>query len=254
MAGLLAFPAAMLNAVVGQNGFASAACFGWAALLLERRPRLAGACLGLLICKPHLAVGVPVALIAARRWPALASCAIVAAALILASWLALGTETWRAFLAAAPLARAMLDDREIWAKMLSAYAAVRLMGGGATFASAMQILLAATSLTILARLAWRRPSGAALVSAMVATGMLCSPYIWDYDQVCLAVPLAWLAAQGERLGFLPWEKLALAALFLLPVLARALNLGLGLPIAPVLLTALLGLIYRRAEPSGAVHI
>ncbi len=247
LVGLLAFPAAMLNAVVGQNGFATAACFGWAAVLLDRQPRLAGACLGLLVCKPHLAIGVPIALLAARRWSALASCAMVAAGLILLSWLLLGTPTWHAFLSATPLAHAMLDDREIWAKTLSLYAAARLLGASPAIAFGLQMLLGASSLAVLARVSWHRPSGTALVSAIVAATMLCSPYIWDYDQVCLAIPLAWLAALGARQGFLAWEKLALAALFLLPVIARAMNLGLGVPIAPFLLVGLLGLTARRAS-------
>jgi arabinofuranan 3-O-arabinosyltransferase len=50
-----AFPAVLANAVVGQNGFLTAALIGGALVLMERRPILSGVLLGLLTYKPHLA-------------------------------------------------------------------------------------------------------------------------------------------------------------------------------------------------------
>ena len=96
----------------------------------------------------------------------------------------------------------MLDDREIWAKTLSLYAAARLLGASPAIAFGLQMLLGASSLAVLARVSWHRPSGTALVSAIVAATMLCSPYIWDYDQVCLAIPSC-LAGRTRRPAGLP---------------------------------------------------
>ncbi|MEJ0045167.1 MAG: glycosyltransferase family 87 protein [Rhodospirillales bacterium] len=59
---LLTAPAVLMNLGSGQTGFYTAASFAWAAVLLDRRPALAGAALGVLVAKPHLAVLVPVAL------------------------------------------------------------------------------------------------------------------------------------------------------------------------------------------------
>ncbi len=249
---ILAFPAAMLNAVIGQNGCLSAGCFGGAAWLLERRPALAGMCLGLLVYKPHLAIGAPFVLAAARRWTALAACALTAAGLIVFSWAMLGTGTWRAFLATVPLIRAMLQSTDVWPKMMSAYAAARLLGAGPYFAAALQVGVALGALVCVLMVGARRPGAGAEIAVIVAAAMLCSPYVWDYDQVCLAVPMAWVAAEGGRLGWRSGERTILAALYLLPVLARALNLAIGLPIAPLLLLALLAAITMRARPTPSV--
>ena len=86
---ILAFPGVLVNAGHGQNGFLSAACFG-GFMLLQRWPLLAGACLGALAFKPHLALLAPVVLLAARRWRMLAGAALSAAGLCVLSWLVLG--------------------------------------------------------------------------------------------------------------------------------------------------------------------
>jgi hypothetical protein len=65
---IFAFPAVLSNVGHGQNGFLSAALFGAGALWLERRPILAGICLGALVYKPHLGVMIPVALLIFGRW------------------------------------------------------------------------------------------------------------------------------------------------------------------------------------------
>jgi hypothetical protein len=67
------------------------------------------------------------------------------------------------------------------------------------------------------------------------------------------VPLAWTAAAAERDGFLPWEKLVLAAAFLLPMVARAVGMTVGVPVAPLVVLALLTVVVRRAcWPAGRV--
>ena len=40
--------------------------------------------------------------------------------------------------------------------------------------------------------------------------LLMTPYMMDYDLVILALPIAWIALEGARSGFLPWEKSLLA--------------------------------------------
>ena len=72
---ILAFPAFLVNAGHGQNGFLSAALIGGGALCSTSAPLLAGLCLGALVYKPQLAVMIPIALIAARRWTTLAAAA-----------------------------------------------------------------------------------------------------------------------------------------------------------------------------------
>ncbi|MDB5736863.1 MAG: hypothetical protein JWO65_531, partial [Sphingomonas bacterium] len=72
----------------------------------------------------------------------------------------------------------------------------------------------------------------------------------DYDLAALAIPLAWLFGEGLRRGFLPWEKAALVAGYLLPLVARDLALDLGVPIAPLVLIAVFAACARAAGWTG----
>jgi hypothetical protein len=86
----LATPAALINALWGQNGQFSAALLAGGILLLESRPSLAGLLFGLLCFKPHLAVLVPLALAARGRWRSFAA-AVATVTAISAGVFVLGT-------------------------------------------------------------------------------------------------------------------------------------------------------------------
>ena len=73
-----------------------------------------------------------------------------------------------------------------------------------------------------------------------------TPYMMDYDLVVLALPIAWIALEGRRSGFLPWEKSLLALMWLLPLFARSLAGHALIPIAPLATLLLLADIARRA--------
>src|SRR6202042_1202111 len=87
----LGFPAALWNVTAGQNGFLTAALIGGTLGLLQRRPALAGICLGLLTYKPQFGLLFPLVLIADRQWRTIASAAITAIALAVLSWLVFGS-------------------------------------------------------------------------------------------------------------------------------------------------------------------
>jgi hypothetical protein len=55
----LAFPPVLIDCVIGQNGFLTAALFFGGVALLERRPFVAGLLIGCLVIKPQLALLVP---------------------------------------------------------------------------------------------------------------------------------------------------------------------------------------------------
>src|SRR6202007_3224914 len=98
---ILAFPAVWWNFGLGQNAFLTAALFGAATLLVDRRPILAGLLFGALCYKPHFGLLVPLALAAGGRWRCFAAAAASAGGLVLASLMVFGSSTWEAFLAAA---------------------------------------------------------------------------------------------------------------------------------------------------------
>jgi len=245
---LLSFPGFVMNALSGQNAPLSAACFCGAALWLETRPIVAGMCLGGLVCKPQLALCVPVALLAARRIKALLVCGLTAAALCALSFLVLGGGVWRGFLANAPNARVDIETIAIkWPKLQTAYGTVRLAGGGSEAAYAVQGFVSAAALALLAFVAVRRPGPLLEVSALTAAALLFTPFLYDYDLAQLAVPIACLTALAQKTRWLSWEKTLLLALFLLPLAARPAGLSLGIIIAPPLVFALLAALSRRSR-------
>lgn len=247
VATILAFPAVLLTLGHGQNAFLSAALLGFGALMLDRRPVLAGVAFGLLAYKPHLGLMLPFALLFARRWTTFAAAAATVLAFAALSLLAFGPETWRGFLAGAPLARATLEQGLVDpGKMTSAFAAVRDLGGPIPLAYAVQaavVAACAAGLWLAQRRSFRGPAEPALI---VLASLLASPFALDYDLLLLAFPVAWLGGEGLRHGFRPWEKLALLAGFALPLLARPLAMHAHLPIAPLVLLALSALVLRRA--------
>ena len=243
---IFAFPAVLTNVGHGQNGFLSAALFGAGALWLERRPWLAGVCLGALAYKPHLGLMIPVALAVGRRWKSFAAAAATVVGLAGLAFAVFGAATWRGFLADSALARAALEQGLVGdAKMQSAFAAVRLWGGPLALAYGLQALVAAAAAAGLLWLRRRAPGSAAEGPAMIVAALIASPFLLDYDLVILAAPLAWMLRQGAAAGFRPWEKTTLAAVFVLPAVSRTLATAAHLPLAPFLMAALFWLMLRR---------
>jgi alpha-1,2-mannosyltransferase len=243
---IFAFPAVLVNAGHGQNGFLTTALLGGGILALKRRPILAGVLLGALIFKPHLGLMIPVALIAAGRFKAFASASATVAALIGVSWLVFGSDTWHAFFEASKFARATLEQGLVDpAKMQSSFAAIRLVGGSIPLAYSVQGLVALAAAGALVFLIRARPESAAAGPALAGATLLASPFLFDYDLAILAIPLGWLASAGVRRGFLPWEKLTLLLGFVLPLVSRSLAVSLGIPIGPVVIALVMAAVVRR---------
>jgi alpha-1,2-mannosyltransferase len=251
---ILAFPAVFSNLGHGQNAFLSTALIGGGALMLNARPVAAGICFGALVYKPHLAILIPIALIAARRWRVLIATAVSATTFCLLSLAAFGPTTWQAFLAASPKARMALEQHMVGdEKMQSVFAGVRLLHGSLTLAYGLQLVVAlavGAALFLLQRRSFRSPAEG---PAMVAATLLASPFLLDYDLVLLAIPLAWIARESLRTGFLPWEKSILVAAFALPAVSRSIAGLAGVPIAPLVILAVFLLVLRRAREPAPLH-
>jgi len=256
----LGYPAVMVNAGFGQNGFLSAGLLGGAAMWLDRRPELAGLCFGCLAYKPQLGIVVPLALAVAGRWRCFAVAAATVLALAAAATLAFGADIWPAFLAGMTEARHHWMERpnplylKYW---ITVYGAVRLHGGPLVLAYAAQ---AATSVTAAALLAWallRRPPGArsgrAEVAAIAACVPFCSPFMLEYDLLILAVPMAWLLGEALRDGFRRGEIAALIAAYLAPALFKVTAFDNALKLSVIAAAALLfAVVLRRcATPNAA---
>ena len=238
------FPVLINNATVGQNGFLTAALIGGTLYFLPMRPVLSGICLGLLTYKPQYGLLFPLVLIAASQWTVFVTAAIVAVVLAAVSLFAFGIESWQAFLHWMPMfSQAFLTEgRATFWKLQSLFALVRFLGGSEQLAWIFQWTLSGTVAVGLA-LMWRSSVRYSLKAAALAVGtLLITPYLFMYDMMVLAVPVAFLVRIGLASGFRRYE---------LPALACALGLIIGFTFlrAPVGLGATLivaGLIAGRA--------
>ena len=245
---VLVFPGALIAAGHAQNGFVTGALLVGGVALLDRRPLVAGALLGALIVKPHLALLVPFWLAAGGRWRAFAAAAASAAGLLLLSWLAFGTNAMIGYVnswqASAAIMRAA--DADFLLRMATPYAQVRLFAGE-TAALVVSGVIALAMLALVA-LSARRFGGDAMAGGafMLAATALASPYLFNYDLPFLVLPILWLVREGLRDGFRQWEKLLLVALWFAPYATRAAALPLGLNLMPLASALLVWLVWSRA--------
>ena len=241
-----AFPAVLSNFIVGQNGFLTAGLVGGALVLLERKPIWAGVLLGLLTYKPHLGLLFPIALIVGGYWRAFFTAAIVAAMMAAASLIAFGADTWHAFLGnIGHTSRAFLSEG--WAdfsKLQTAFGLIRALGGSEMLAWSVQIAVALTAAAAVAAV-WRSRTAYEIKAAALGVGaMLATPYLYTYDLVVLAVPLAFLFRLGRARGFLVHELTGIGLACLLILVFPFVKAPVGF--AAVLAVA--ALIVRRAFP------
>lgn len=242
----LALPTVFCNAMVGQNGFLTAALVGGTLYLMPSRPVLAGVCLGLLSYKPQYGFLFPLVLIAAGQWRVFAAAAVTVLALAVASWFAFGIEAWKAFFHWMPtFSQAFLRDGDTnWWRLQSLYALIRFLGGSEWFAWAMHWVFVASVATVLAVM-WRSRVPYTLKAASLAAGTLLStPYLFMYDMAVLAIPIAFLVRIGLRSGFRPYElpALGLALALIIVFIVTSFPLGFG---AALIVS---GLVLRRAGP------
>lgn len=242
---LLAFPAVFWNIGLGQNAFLSAALFGGATLLVDRRPVLAGILFGALCYKPHFGLLIPLALIAAGRWRTVAAAGATVTALVLASIALYGVDTWRDYIAASAAAPAMYGSgRILFAGFVSPFGAVRLVGGGVHLAYAIQAA-AALIAAALVWAVWRRNLPLPLRAATLAAATLVAvPLALLYDLMLSAVAVAWLLR--DKAAAPAWERTAIALSFLALVDARGLAEQFHLPLTALSALVLFVLVARRA--------
>src|SRR5664279_4896037 len=245
----LAFPAVFINLGQAHNGFLTAALIGAALCQLDRRPILAGILIGCLTYKPQFGLLIPLVLIATGRWRVFAAAAVTLAVMALAVTFAFGVDVWSAFLATGKFTRTVVLEQggTGWYKIQSVFSWVRLWGGGIALAYALQ---AAVTLVVAAALAWlwRSPAAYPLKAAGLLIGsVLATPYSLDYDLMLLAPAIAYLALDGFARGFAPWEKTILAALWIVPLVARSIPQATLIPLAVSTLLLAFALLLRRAK-------
>ncbi|HXP13267.1 MAG TPA: glycosyltransferase family 87 protein [Stellaceae bacterium] len=244
---MLAFPAVFWTIGLGQNALLTASLFGAGMLCVDRRSAWAGLFFGALCYKPHLALLVPVALIAGRRWGTFAVAAATVAALACASAALFGWETWQAYLGVALNSHATYEFGRInLAGMISPFAAARLIGLDVGPAYAVQGVAAAAAAALVAYVWWNDLSLELRGAALAAATLFAVPVILLYDFMLAAVAAAFLTRAARMSGFQPWEKAGLALVFAVPLLALGFGQGWHVPVGPLASLLLLAMVLARS--------
>ena len=250
---LLILPLGLLGPTASYVTFLSV---GFACLMLaihawpaSRAPVIAGVLLGLLVFKPQLAVLVPVALLAGRRWRALVAAGCSAGLLSLASLAAFGTAGWinwfRLMLGGtAQFSQWEAIGRQSGMSVFACVYAVSHVEGVSRLAQDVVGIVAALLVAYVFYKQARPPIAAAAL--LLATG-LAAPHYSNYDMLvgCVGAILVWL--EGMKHGFRSGELILCLLCWVAP-LTFSPRLTLVAAAAPACTLLLLGHVVARAGP------
>ena len=257
---VLACPFTAWNFLAAQSGFLIASLLGGSLLLLEHRPVLAGMLIGCLTYKPQFGVLLPVALLAARQWRAIASAGITATFLAGAAVAVFGPMAWTGLprgLAAQAGLNLLGDPGSNWGYLQSVYGFIRSLGGGAALAWLGQTVMT-SGIAVIVWIVWRSPVRYPLKAAIVSAGaFIATPYAFAYDLAAIVVAAAFLTRDQISAGLLRGEQALLVALFgtALAVLIvfgdrpGGITFG-GTPVGTLVPIILSGVILRRVLSHG----
>ena len=246
---VLAAPAGFWTLGLGQNSFLTAALFGGATALLERRPILAGLMFGALCYKPHFGVLVPLALVAGGHWRVLSGAVLSVSVLCSVSLLWFDWETWKDYLTA------FGGSPELFAAGLAAklsglvtpFGALRLLGVTDPAARDVQAGVALLA-ALLVTWVWRSKASLPIRAAtLISATLIAVPVALVYDLLLSVVAIAWLIRARRTNASLPGEKAVLAAAFLIPLLQIQASELTHVSPAPFVTAALLAVSIVRAR-------
>ena len=254
---ILTSPAAVWTLLAGQNSFLSLGLLYGGMRLLERAPAAAGVLLGILSYKPQIFVLVPLALLAARQWRALAWTIGTVGALCLVSLGTFGFDVWLAFFDAARkmVSSDMVNEafERIFMQMTTLLAAARMVGLPVNVSSAIQLLGSALAITAV-WIAFHRYTTSSARTAVLATAiLLVSPYTLNYDLLLLMPAAVAFFRSGVAKGFYPLERLVLLLTWLIPTLGWGLN-QLGLPMIPLVVLLFGAVAWARLRAAAKVEL
>lgn len=249
LVGAFLSPAAATNVLAGSNAVLVTALVLGGMTLLDRKPLIAGALLGVVIFKPQFFPLLPLALLAARNNKALAGMVASAALLVLASLLLFGPQLWLDWI------NVYLHPQQVggvngtewghrWDDSVSTCLA--LLGAAPALAIAGQL----AALAIAAGFVWItfRSGHPQRLAILLCATLLASPHVSNYDLLLLAVAallyLRCLPASSRPLALILPLLAWIAPLYNPPRLTPA-----GL-ITPLVIMGLIWLLFRPA-PAGA---
>jgi len=195
----LTLPAALYHLGSVQTGLFIAGVSGLAFAWLDRRPMTAGALVGLLAVKPHLAVLWPVMLAVSGRWRAFGAATVSTLAFIALAGVVFGFESYVRFLENIAATQNLVTSQLITTPAYaSTYSSLLQLGASPSVAIGVHGALSVIALAMALRVFWtkdRIASGAALCAAT----LIALPYSFFYDFTLLAVGAALMGAPRTRL-------------------------------------------------------
>jgi hypothetical protein len=240
---LLSVPSLWWVLGLGQNSFLSASLMAAGMMLLPRRKVLAGVVFGLLCYKPHLGLLIPVALLAAGEWVAIAAAALCVMAILAVSVALFGVETWAAFLDMArhSLSGAIDTGRVLLAGRVDPTGAAQEIGLGVAAARGVWVACAGAA-TVCVAVVWRHGSFSVRNAVLAACVVIAAPFALFYDLVMCSLAACWLVRAARQTGALPGEGVLLVLLLLAnlvaaPPIVAGCHVPFGALVAPALLAA-----------------
>jgi alpha-1,2-mannosyltransferase len=258
LAGLVvvACPCVFVCATFGQNALLTAALAAFAVYWVERKPVLAGLCIGLLAAKPQMALLFPLVLIAARAWRVMAVAAVTAVLFTVLSLAVCGLQSLHLFLASASLARdiTLEHGERFWLASSTPFAAFRLAGMDLTLAYLAQAGVALVAAAA-ACYVWRRTQEiGARASILAVATLIANPYTWHYELTWLGIALACMVATGLRRGWARGEQTILALAWILPLYEFFNRVAEWPQVGPIILLLMLLMIVQRVRAdAGSVQ-
>ena len=211
-----------------QAGMLISGITGLALHWVDKRPRLAGALVGLLAIKPHLAILWPVFLALSRRWTAFVAAAVAATAFVVFAGLVFGFDSYIRFFENLERSQGLISGQRI---TTPAYASLfaNLLGMHVPQAIAMGAhVVSAIGAVIAAGYCFLKGDRNAGGAALCAATLLISPYMFFYDYTMLLIAGALLGVPRSLFGWIvaifAWGAgyaIALAVYQVLPICPTA---------------------------------
>ena len=253
---VVGFPAIFVNVSHGHNGFLTAALFGWAFMLIEKRPWLSGILIGLLSYKPQFGVLIPLALLVGGYYRTFISASVTVLFLCAFVTAIYGFDIWPAFFESLELTRnVILEQGETgWFKIQSIFSFVMMWTDSLMLAYGLQTVLAIFVLGVVSTAFWYPNALEDRAGLVIIGSLLVTPYSLDYDLVALAPAIAFLAIRGLREGFDDYEISVLLLVWFSPLLTRPLMMATGIPLALIGMLFLFGIITNRVIKNNGVTL
>lgn len=238
-------PAVIYQVGTIQAGMLIAGISGLALHWLDKRPRAAGALVGLLAIKPHLAILWPLFLALSGRWRAFAAAALATMAFAALAGLVFGFDAYgRWFESLANSQRLISEQRITTPAYASLYANLLGLGAPQVLAFGAHALSAAAG-AIIACMLFRNADRLIGGAALCAATLLISPYLFFYDFTLLLIGAALLGVPRSPLDYA-------AAIFAWGAgLTVAVGYYVALPICPLAAWLVLGAAFMRARSAAS---